>query len=88
MSAYADGYDGGACGYVGAVEVGVGDNSSLAPSPAPVPSLVVANQTGQAQVPAHAPGPRAKDVATHCLVAAEGPPHVPDHVLTSGVHLS
>lgn len=70
------------CGYAAVVGAGVGGNSS------PVPSLVVAKQKVQTQVPAHAQSPRAMDVVTHFLAAVEGPHHVPDRVLTSGVHLS
>ena len=91
-SEYADGYDAGACGYVAAVGAGLGDNSSPVPSPVPVPvpvpSLVVAKKTEQTEVPAHAQSPRGTDVVTHCLTAVEGPHHVPDRALTSGVHLS
>ena len=89
-SAYADGYGAGACVYVGAVGAGVEDNSSPDPSPARAPSLAVARQTVRTQVRAHAhaQSPRATGVVTHCLVAAEGPHHVLDRVLTSGEHLS
>ena len=79
-SAYADDYDAGAC--VRWRGRKVEDNLSRAPS------LVVATQTVQIQVCAHAQNPKATDVTTHCLTAAEGPHHVPDRVLTSGVYLS
>lgn len=49
------------------------------------PSRVVAKQT---VLPAHAPSPRATDVATHCLAAVEEPYHVPDRASTNGVRLS